>query len=769
MISSPDYSESPSPWAKRLKRLKRYALVALVILVGGVIGLEIIIQSSDLPESINEPLEGTPVLHDQEGGILAMLPGGPARTRLVGRLSGMGRWLPEVTVNLEDHRFYDHPGVDLYAIGGAAWSDIRAGRIRRGASTVTQQLIKQDLGKRGRQWKRKWREAILALKLERSWPKNAILEGYLNRLDYGNRRFGAESASLAYFGKRCSSLTLGEAIYLAGLPQAPTRYNPWRNPQSALRKYARSIDRLTKVGYLTDSQAIALRDAPPLPGRYTSEHRSPHYIDALRRSEQLPTHGAMTTSLDPGIQKQAHDVLASHLTQLNRQDVRNGAIVIMENITGHVLGLSAHAIGSAADTLAINAALTPRHAGSTLKPFVYQLALEERRHTTASILTDTAEAVTPIYPDYDPKNFNKRTYGPVRLREALGNSLNIPAILVSHAVGSRRAFARLAEWGLKERDPFGSDGAGFVLGNRRVTLLELTFAYSTLARRGLATDQPHFRENAIPALRRIAESNACALIEDILCDNSARAQSFGAQSVLRFPANQRTAVKTGTSSNFRDAWVMGYNATHTVGVWIGNLDGRGMKEALSVKTAGPVWRLMMDWLAIHRESRSLAPTKPSTEIVSVTIDALTGLLPTKETRQSLTEWFIQGTEPMMTGESWYQDGKIVLPEAYRTWCQSPDNRLGAKTASALEPRPWTITSPKQDAHFVMDRALPREQQVLPIGTDHPEAARLHWYLNDQPLVISAPIYWPLTPGAWKLRAHDPETGREARADFVVEP
>lgn len=746
-------------------RSLRWGVAAVLLLVTGVILLESMVQVSALPESIHAPLQGSPVVYDREGGVLAMLPGGPARTHFVGRLADMGRWLPEVTVNLEDHRFHEHTGIDPYAIAAAAWSDLKAWRLHRGGSTITQQLIKQELGKRGRQWRRKWREALLALKLERSWSKEAVLEGYLNRLDYGNRRFGAESASLAYFGKRCQALTLAEAIYLAGLPQAPTRYNPWRNPESAARKYARSIARLTTVGYLSERQAEALLAAPPQPGNFTSVERAPHFLDAVMRQREDPISGALVTSLDPEIQEQAESLLKTHLEAIGRDDVRNGAIVVLENATGKVRALSSSAVENGG-TEAINAALTPRHAGSTIKPFVYQQALEERRYTPASVLTDTEEAVGPIYSDYDPKNYSKRYYGPVRLREALGNSLNIPAILVSHDVGPRRAFERLAEWGLQERDAFSDDGAGFVLGNRRVTLLDLCFAYSTLARGGLTAPGPLFTEDATPAWRRMANREACLLIEDILADNDARSHAFGTRSLLRFPPGQRTAVKTGTSSNFRDAWVVGYNASHTVGVWMGNLDGQGMDGALSVHTAGPVWRRMMDYLARHRHARGLPSLQESERIIALEIDALTGLLPVPETRRTLTEWFLRGTEPVTEGKDWYVGDRIVLPEAYRAWTRSPHNHLGALASESS--KPWEITRPEEGARYVIDPALPRAQQVLPFATDHPSPGELQWYLNDRPLDETVPLRWVLQPGRWVLRAYEPETGREVSHAFVVE-
>ncbi len=750
--------ETRNLWPTRLRRGFLW-LVSLGIL--GVMFLEILIQTTRFPEYTKEPLRGTPVMYDAAGGILATFAEDGARSRVVGKLTEMGRWLPEVTVALEDHRFYDHSGVDPYAIVAAAWSDIRAGRLRRGGSTITQQVIKQDLGKRGRQWRRKWLEAILALKLERDWRKEQVLEGYLNRLDYGNRRFGAESASLSYFGKRCAALTLAEAIYLAGLPQAPSRYNPWRNPTNALRKYERSVSRLLKVGYLEPSQGRALLAAPPVPEKFTDHRRAPHYVDAVRRSLADSFAEAIVTSMDPEIQAQTEDLLGGHLRSLRREDIRNGAVVVIENATGKVKALSGFATGVAQDTVAINAALTPRHAGSTLKPFVYQQALEEHRCTAAAVLTDTAQAVVAVYPDYDPKNYNKRYYGPVRLREALGNSLNISAILVSHQVGARRAFERLAEWGLREHDDFGADGAGFVLGNRRVTLLDLTTAYSVLARGGLAFEGSRFSSDPQSSSRRVADRAACRLVEDVLCDNGARSQAFGSQSVMSFSANRRAAVKTGTSSNFRDAWSVGYNGTHTVGVWVGNLDGRSMNKALSVEVAGPVWRQVIDWLSEHRAAPGLLPLDVESDgLVRVEIDALTGALPVAETRRRVQEWFIPGTQPEEPESAWYDGGKIVLPEAYADWCQSPHNHLKAVSRS-----PWRITSPRDGAHYVIDQALPHEQQSLLFLVDHPEPETLQWFLNEEPLAAHS---WELVPGQWNVRAYDPGTGRSVTVTFEVE-
>ncbi len=751
-------------WRSRLERL---FITGLLLGVGAILALEIVISQSTLPQGLSDPPNPTPVLYDRHGKVITRLPGGPDRTRITGAIEDMGRWLPEVTVALEDHRFYDHGGIDLYGITAAAWADLKARRIHRGASTVSQQLIKQELGKRGRQWKRKVTEAILALKLERYWEKDAILEGYLNRLDYGNRRIGAESASLAYFGKRCAALTLGEAIYLAGLPQAPTRYNPWRNPDQAEKKFRRAIDRLQALGYLSPSQAETLRATPPRPINRPISNQAPMVVDAVQRLAPEALQGPRTTSIDLAIQQKADALLQERLSLLDRPDIRNAAMIVRDVATGGILALSSVHHADASDTAAINAALEPRHAGSTLKPFVYQQAVEERLHTLASVIPDTAEAVAAIYADYDPKNFNKRYYGPVRLREALGNSLNIPAIQVAHAISPRRAYSRLTTWGLTEHDSFEADGAGFVLGNRRVRLLDLTQAYATLARHGVRVHDRGFFPQGQPAKTRMADSASCRLIEDVLTDRRARRQAFGNLSTLNFPKHRRTAVKTGTSSNARDAWVVGYTRDHVVGVWVGNLDGRTMGRALSVETAAPVWRRMVDWLYHAHHSRPLSRLEPSPAIVTVDVDALTGCLPSGTTRQRIGEHFLKGTAPTESSAPWYHNGRLALPQAYRQWCASPHNTLGAILRSTST-ESWSILTPRDGSVFILDDALPSAQQQLTLQTDHPHEATLEWHLNGQLLAPGNQPRWPLTPGKWTAKATDPTTGQTKTAHFRVD-
>src|SRR4029450_3570080 len=393
------------------------------------------------------------------------------------------------------------------------------------------------------------------------------LTEYLNRSSYGNRRLGPEAAARAYFGKSARDLTLAESIFLAGLPQAPTRFNPWRHPELATRKYERSLARLAQLGVISGEEQSLLAKSAPVARRFDPPRLAPHFVDAVI-AQNPSQRGAVKTSLELDLQNTAERFVRSHLAALNRYDITQAAMVILDNETGAVRAM----VGSnnyAANQ--VNGAMRPRSCGSTLKPFVYLAAIDRHLLTAASLLPDTAEAIRDEYADYDPQNHNHHYLGPVRLREALGCSLNVPAVFALSRLGARQAFYQLQKWAFDFPQGLADYGAGFVLGNAETRLVDLAGAYAGLARGGTAM-RAKFLASEHQLLTRIASREATAIITDILCDNEARQKSFGLRSPLAF--EQPVAAKTGTSSGFRDGWTVGFNREHTVAVWAGNFDGR---------------------------------------------------------------------------------------------------------------------------------------------------------------------------------------------------
>lgn len=737
---------------------RRLRVVALLLVVLGVAALtgEWAIRRTPLPEGLTTPPSATPALADRHGRVFSVLPTPEARHSEPRPLREMGPWLPLATVGIEDHRFLRHRGIDFHALLGAAWRNLREGRILSGASTISQQLIKNASGRSRRTFSAKVYEAFAAARLERTWSKKQILEAYLNRLDYGNRRLGPGAAAWAYFGKTPADLSLAEAIYLAGLPQSPSRLNPWKNPAGALARYRRNVLRLAALGLLPPgTDAGFLQAHPPSVIRNTMPNQAPHFAQALWHRHPADAKSAVTTTLTTlnlPLQQTAEHLLQEHLTALSSRGVGEVAIVIVENATGQIRAL---ACAGSARHAAINSALEPRSSGSTLKPFLYLAAIDQRLMTAATLLPDTPDAITEEYRDYDPQNYSDRYYGPVRLRTALGNSLNVPAVAALSRLGARTTFEHLRGWGLDFPQSFDECGAGFILGNARVRLLDLAGAYAALARGGEAWS-PKFTPRDPVESRTMASPAACAIITDILCDPAARSLSFGTASPLNLP--QRTAVKTGTSSGFRDGWCVGFNGRHTVAVWAGNLDGQLMEELLAVRSAAPLWAQMMNHLYAAGDPPVAAPTE-TVLLQNVPVAAETGLLPRPD-EPRIEEWFLSGTAPTEPAASWYVRGVLQLPMTYAAWCASPHNHLGAVTRDG----PLKILFPRDGTVFAWNPHLAPGKQVL-----HASASENHceWQINNGPrLRAENGPRLVLQKGDWTVRAFRGE--EMAETHFRVE-
>jgi penicillin-binding protein 1C len=752
----------------RVSRRRVFAvsiLVAVVVVIGFAWRLPI-------PRELQKSPSGTLTLLDCRGREIVELASPEARTQFPVALEQMGPWLPRVTVALEDRRFYEHRGVDWRATVAACARNLRSWQIVSGASTITQQLVKLASSRDRRSWSGKLYEAIVAWKLERRWSKQRILSEYLNRSSYGNRRLGPEAAARAYFGKPASDLTLSEAIFLAGLPQAPTRFNPWRHPEEANRKYARSLGRLTDLGVITHDQQSLLLE-PPKILRNDPPRFAPHFVDAVvARNPGL--RGTVRTTLNLDLQATVERLARAHLSALNRHDITQTAVVVVENATGAIramVGSENYAVSQ------INGATQPRSCGSTLKPFVYLEAIDKRLFTAASLLPDTPDAIRNEYADYDPQNYSHHYFGPVRLREALGCSLNVPAVFVLSQLGARPTFYELQKWGFNFPQGLDDYGAGFVLGNAETRLVDLAAAYAGLARGGTSMRAKVLASEQRP-LTRIASREATAIITDILCDNDARQKSFGLRSPLAF--EQRVAAKTGTSSGFRDTWTVGFDKEHTVAVWAGNFDGRPMRDTFAVRAATPLWTAIMQELLRRPACKAVAlragdhPLDPPVEdekfaranpssggLVRREICKTTGLLPSRFSAATINELFLAGTEPRDDSADYFaRDGKLLLPDAYARWCASGDNTIGAHVRSDFR-----ITSPPPNARYQIDPVLPPSQQMVELTAAC--GSEVEWFVNGTRVSPERDgrFFWQLAAGEWNVRAVSRD--KLAEAKFTV--
>ncbi len=663
----------------------------------------------------------------------------------------------------EDKRFFKHRGVDGFALARAVWSNLRHGRVTSGASTITQQLVKIADPRPRTLWT-KIVEMGRALRLEQLWTKEQILAAYVNRIDFGNLNIGLAVAADHYFGKPLADLSNAEAAFLAGLPKNPTRLNPHSNFARAKRRQETVLRRMQANGWLTaETHHLAAHETLRLQSR-GRRFLAPHFVDLVLRERVANGNRSLATTLDLDLQRFVEDTVREQLAKLRARQVRDGAVVVLDNRSGEVLALVGSGDYFAPGDGQVNGALARRSAGSTFKPFTYLLALE-RGATPATIVADVPAVFDTPTGVYRPENYSQRCSGPVRYRPALANSLNIPAVRVLASLGGAAALQqRLRAWGLTTLDqPAERYGLGLTIGNAETRLIELTNAYATLARLGewkpyrlglAPTMLPAPERGWIGASQPAPETRAAAwLIADILSDNAARAQSFGLHSPLRF--DFPVACKTGTSTDFRDNWAIGYTPEFTVGVWVGNFDGTPMREVSGVTGAAPIFHAVFERL--HRRFSTTWFARPD-GIVERAVHPLTGKLVAASRPDAVREVFLRGPlPPPESAEDYDAAGRIRLGPEYRTWSESAENMLAARVSCPAVEGELSLVSPLPGTVFFIDPDLPSTRRVPLLANNASVAV---WESGSLRFDARAGrTYAVLTEGEHRLAVRDPATGR----------
>ena len=695
-------------WRRRLRR------TAWTIALGAAL-IFVALRITPLPASLES---GTPVsteFLDRAGRPLRLLLVDEQRYSQRCTLAEISPALIAATLSAEDKRFHRHSGVDLLATGRAISNAVRGVSPTSGASTISQQLIKLA-APAPRTVPRKLAEIWLALCLERRWSKERILTEYLNRLEYGNLQTGIASASRHYFGKPPADLSAAEAAFLAALPRAPGRLNPRADFAAARERQQWVLRRMAANGAL-DSAALARAVAEPLELRPAGRaFEAPHFVDLLlqRRGLIAPGGGEIRTTLDLNLNRVVAECLAENLAKIADKNAGSGAAVVLDNATGDVLALAGSGDYFEVGAGQINGAWMVRSPGSAVKPFTYLLALE-RGAEPATIVPDVPTSFTTPDGLYRPNNYNHRFHGPVSLRAALGNSMNVAAIRTLQLAGGPEALHRsLRQCGITTLDhPPDYYGLGLTLGNGEVRLLELANAYATLARLGVF--RPYrllLREGATrdPG-RRVFDANASFLLADMLADNSARAASFGLGSHLAF--DFPVACKTGTSSDYRDNWTVGYTPEFTVAVWVGNPEGKPMQGITGVTGAAPVMHQIFEHL---RKTAGTTWFATPPEIGSYPVHPITGHRVAAERPGAVTEKFVHPPEPERASD-YDATGAVRLPPEYLPWLASPQNSLGTLVAADADPRAARILQPPPGATYFLDPDIPPDSQWIPLRAE----------------------------------------------------
>lgn len=531
-------------------------------------------------------------------------------------IKDLPKYVYQSSIAIEDKDFYSHIGVAPISGVARALRDwiIKKNGVQ-GGSTITQQLVKTSLLTPERTLVRKIKEVILALKAERIYSKNQILEMYLNQVPYGGTVYGIEEASMRYFEKHAKDLTLSEAALLAGLPQAPSDYSPFTNIKVALTRRKQVLMSMLEQGYITRSQyVIASREMPKL-SQNRIEINAPHfvfytkkYIETNLDIDELESNGyRVETSLDLEVQQKVEQILEEELQKIQYLNVTNGAVLVTKPATGEVIAMVGSKNFFADQSGEFNVTTGLRQPGSSIKPILYALAME--KGVTSATIIDDSPTVYRIGPTevYRPVNYDGRFHGRVTVRMALANSYNIPAVKLMDKVGVVDFIEFAKKAGIDSWLDPSNYGLSLSLGGGEVTMVDMAESYSMLANYGRRTDVSpilniidkngaRYKHTDISS-EEIIPSETAYIITDILSDNSARVAAFGPRSLLEIPG-YKVAVKTGTTDEKRDNWTIGYTPDYLVVVWVGNNDHTPMNPYLTsgVTGAAPIWNRVMTYL-----------------------------------------------------------------------------------------------------------------------------------------------------------------------------
>ncbi|GAB4199236.1 MAG: hypothetical protein Fur006_49770 [Coleofasciculaceae cyanobacterium] len=713
----------------------------------------------------------------------------------------------------EDGRYYQHGALEMRAIVRSLITSIQARRITSGASTITMQLARM-IDPAPRTLSAKLDEIWLSWRLAAGMSKDEILDAYINRLPMGGNIYGVEAASRIYFGMPASELNIAQASILAAIPNNPNYLNPYDYWEPLKRRQKYVLNRMVKDKYISREQANrAYKEEISLQSRQQGIIAAPHFLFWLANQlpKEHPSH--IRTTIDRPLQQFVQAQVQQIIRLLAPNNVHHAAALVIDNHTGEVLAyVGSPDYFSDAQIGRNDGVQALRQPGSTLKPFVYQLALEKRVIRPNTVLADVpTRYAIPGAKLYSPADYSQTFQGPVRVRVALADSLNIPAVRVLEKVGVPTFLERLHQLGFEHlTHPPDYYGLGLTLGSGEVSLWELARAYVILAHQGqfnskllvirsqesgvrsqesgvksqelgvrsqelgvrsqelgVRTQELGVRSQESETPLHSSSPSTWALITDMLSDSHARAKAFGVDSVLNLPFP--AAVKTGTSSNFRDTWTVGFTTDYTVATWVGNFDGEPMRQVSGVMGAAPLWNRIM--LHLH-ENHEPGAFEPPAGLVQRPVCALSGMRPTPACPSVVQEYFFPDDlgEYDRNVDTFYQvvsrgtDGqpaqyRLNLPEEYNEWlAMQPRTAQLISQESTLAPGTLNIVSPGNSDRFLLYPTESSTAQRLEFKLATIPSKPVEWWLNGQKLATNSAnsLFWELRPGNWTLQVKSGE-------------
>jgi 1A family penicillin-binding protein len=688
------------------------AVFCAALAFAGVMGLYAY-YARDLPDPnalAHRQLFQTARIVDRQGRLLQEINDPAGGRRILVPLSEVPAVLRDATIAAEDASFYENPGFDVRAVLRATYQWMRTGTPQSGASTITQQLVKNTLLGPEQTAERKIKEAFLAMELTRRYSKDAILEMYVNEIFYGNRAYGIEAAAETYFGKPAKELTLAEASLLAGLPQAPSYYDPYTNFAAARERQQYVLEQMVRTGAISQAQSDDAWRTPLtfVPVSSVGPREAPHFVNYVLQqvenqfgTEALFRDGLqITTSVDLDLQHAAEDAARKHIADIRARNATNAALVSIQPRTGEIMAMlgSVNFDDPSIDGQ-VNVALSPRQPGSTLKPFTYVTAFA-KGWSPATLVWDIP---TSFPGGYRPNDFDGKFPGPMTVRDALAQSRNIPAIEALQFVSVPEMLATAHRVGIQDLRDANRYGLSVTLGGGEVKLLDLTYAYAAFADSGrqvgatvpLERREAGFRQFEPVSILKVTNSAGKVLysyapsdgaevldprlayqVTSILSDDRARTPTYGRTSALVLP-DRPAAVKTGTTDEFRDSWVVGYTPDLVTGVWVGNNNNTPMRDVLGVAGAGQIWH---EFMVAALDGVPVTPFTAPPGVVRAEVCTLSGLLPTPECRENglpvhgtTTDIFVQGINVPTRPDDWHQRVEVCKINGKRATSLVPEN------------------------------------------------------------------------------------------------
>ena len=671
-------------------------------------------------------------IFDRNGGILYEIIDPNAGRRTFVPLEKISPNLIAATLATEDREYWDHPGFDPFAIARAFYQNYTSGEVVSGASTITQQLARMLLlpDERFEQsYERKAREIVLAAEITRNYSKQEILELYLNESNYGNLAYGIEAAAETYFNTTAENLTLGQASFLAGLPQSPAIHDIYANREDTLRRHKQVVLLMLEVSQqkgcieVANEERVCFNEPEAIQAvqeieAYNfqirqSDMRYPHWVNYVRSlleaqydPQTIYRSGfSVYTTIDPALQDQAQAMVTQQVEALADRNAHNGALVAVRPATGEILAMVGSPNFRDEDHAGqVNMAVSPRQPGSSIKPLTYAAAFE-KGWTPSTLIWDVPSDFPPsgdpndTRPPYQPVNYDGRFHGPATVRSALANSYNIPAVKALqftgiYGDGGLVNFARRLGIETLTRDDYG---LSLTLGGGEVTLLDMTSAFGTFGNNGVRlppvaiTRITDFQGNLIyeyqpPAGQPVVRPEHAFLISSILSDNEARTPMFGANSVLNLPF--QVAAKTGTTNDFRDNWTIGYTPDLAVGVWIGNADYTPMQNVTGLTGAAPAWSSFMQFAVPHVTGGSPSLFPRPAGITEKVICAISGTEPSEFCPQQRSELFAVDQNPLPKEEDLWKKTQVDTWTNLRASAECPDFSEERFTLNVEDP--WAL-------------------------------------------------------------------------------